>query len=193
MKSLSRSRRLPAALALACAAILVSAAAALAAEPSHASHAGPAAPAAPACRSAHPALRGGAFVWSGNPGDGFAGGVSYEVEITNSGRRPCTVRGVPGLAAVSGGHVIGSRQPGSSHGPLVTLRPGATAHFGLTVNVAGAICLNPVSADVTVYLYRGAPGQSAYLQVAACPGRRGGGVLHARAIRPGTGIPLYDI
>jgi len=53
---------------------------------------------APACGNAHPALPGGAFVWASLPGDGFAGGVGYVMEITNEGRHTCSLRGVPGAA-----------------------------------------------------------------------------------------------
>src|SRR5215469_267170 len=54
--------------------------------------------ATPTCANAHPALPGGAFVWATVPGDGFAGGVGYTLEISNVGRSACTVRGVPGAA-----------------------------------------------------------------------------------------------
>jgi Protein of unknown function (DUF4232) len=110
----------------------------------------------PKCTVARPALRGGAFVWSGNPGNGFAGGVAYELEVTNTGRHTCTVKGVPGLAAFHNGHLVGSKIPASSKGPLVVLRPFQTAHINLTIYDAGAVCTHPVSARVVVYL----PGRS---------------------------------
>jgi Protein of unknown function (DUF4232) len=151
MNSPSRAgRRLIAGLAVACAAILLPAAAlAASSAPSTQHHH---AAAAPRCGIAHPALKGGAFVWSGNPGDGFAGGQGFELEITNTGRHPCTLRGVPGVAAVRHGHLVGSRVPGSRRGPLVTLRPGATAHVRLTVADAGALCGPPqeVKAEVVI-------------------------------------------
>src|SRR5262252_6554285 len=79
--------------------------------------------AAPRCGIAHPALPGGAFVWAASIGDGFAGGAGFEVEITNVGLHPCTVQGVPGVAAVSNnGHLVGARVPGSPKGPLITLQ-----------------------------------------------------------------------
>jgi hypothetical protein len=145
----------------------------------------------PKCGVAMPALRGGAFVWSGNPGDGFAGGVAYELEVTNTGRHACTERGVPGLAAIHDGHLVGAKIPASAKGPLVTLKPFQTAHINLTIHDAGAICAHSVSAEVVVYL----PGQSrasdTFLTGLACPGKPGGGVLSAEAITAGIGIPLY--
>jgi len=99
--------------------------------------------AAPRCGIAHPALPGGAFVRSSSIGDEFAGGAGYEVGITNVGHHPCTLKGVPGVAAVRNGHIVGTRVPGSSLGSLITLQPRATAHADLTVHNAGAICAHP--------------------------------------------------
>ena len=64
---------------------------------------------APACGNAHPALPGGAFVWASLPGDGFAGGTGYVMEVTNTGRRACSLRGVPGAAVQDSGRLIGTK------------------------------------------------------------------------------------
>ena len=64
---------------------------------------------APACGNAHPALPGGAFVWATLPGDGFAGGTGYVMEVTNTGRRACSLRGVPGAAVQDSGRLIGTK------------------------------------------------------------------------------------
>jgi hypothetical protein len=146
----------------------------------------------PKCGVAMPAVRGGAFVWSGNPGSGFAGGELYELEVTNTGRHACTVKGVPGLAAIHDGRLVGGRIPASPKGPLVVLRPFQTAHINLTIYDAGNFChAHPVPAQVVVYL----PGQSrasdTFLTAQACPGTPGGGILSAEAITAGAGIPLY--
>jgi hypothetical protein len=149
---------------------------------------------APACANAHPALPGGAFVWATAPGDGFAGGVGYIMEITNEGRHACSLRGVPGAAVRDiNGHLIGSKLPPSGKGPLITLSPGATAHFSLTIHVAGAVCAHPVSGEVVIYLPGQRTPQNGWQSTLACPGLRGGGVLNPGTIRPRTGIPLYDI
>src|SRR5580692_4812287 len=128
------SRLLTPALAITAAAVLVPSLALASA--SHSAAARPAGAAAPACVNAHPALPGGAFVWAALPGDGFAGGVGYIMEITNRGRRACSLRGVPGAAVQGSGHLIGSKIPASGKGPLITLKPGATAYFSLIIHDA---------------------------------------------------------
>ena len=173
---------------VACAAILLPAAA-LAAPGHGATKHGQAV--RPKCGVAMPNLRGGAFVWSGNPGNGFAGGVAYELEVTNTGRHPCTVKGVPGLAAIRNGHLVGSKIPASSAGPLVVLKPFETAHINLTIYDGGAVCAHPVSAQVVVYLPGQARASDTFLTALACRGKPGGGVLSAEAITVGVGIPLY--
>ena len=45
----------------------------------------------------------GAEVWTALPGDGYAGGVFYDLEFSNVGRHTCTLRGYPRVVAVSGG------------------------------------------------------------------------------------------
>jgi hypothetical protein len=160
------------------------------AAPRHAAHASSA---APRCGIAHPALAGGAFVWASSIADGFAGGAGLEAEITNVGLHPCTLQGVPGVAAVgSNGHLVGTRVPGSPNGPLITLQPRATAHVGLAVHDALALCAQPVSAKVVLYLSGHKTGQDTFLTVQACPGKPGGGVLGVSVITAATGIPLYD-
>jgi hypothetical protein len=185
------SRQLTAAIAIAGATILLPAMAlastSQSAAPQHT------AVTAPACGNAHPALPGGAFVWASLPGDGFAGGVGYVMEITNEGRHACSLRGVPGAAVRGGnGHLIGSKLPASGKGPLVTLRPGATAYFRLIIHEAGAVCAHPVSGQVIIYLPGQQQAQDGWLDAQACPGLRGGGVLSPDTIKPGTGIPFYN-
>jgi len=106
---------------------------------------------------ATPDLRGGAFVWSANPGSTYAGGVVYELEVTNTGRHSCTLKGVPGLAAIRNGHLVGSKIPASPTGPLVVLKPFQSAHITLTNRFAAEYCgTHEVGAAFAVYL----PGQS---------------------------------
>ncbi|MGH3256226.1 MAG: methyltransferase domain-containing protein [Streptosporangiaceae bacterium] len=148
----------------------------------------------PACGNANPALPGGAFVWASVPGDGFAGGVGYVMEITNEGRYACSLRGVPGAAVQGGnGHLIGSKLPASGQGPLVTLPPGATAHFLLTIHIAGAMCAHPEGGQVLIYLPGQQQARNGWQTAQACAGLRGGGVLSPGTIEPGVGIPDYDV
>jgi hypothetical protein len=149
--------------------------------------------AAPACVNAHPALPDGAFVWSTLPSDGFTGGVGYAMEITNEGHSACTVRGVPGAAIQeSNGHLVGGAVPASGNGPLITLKPGATAHFSLIIHDAGAVCTHPVSGEVEIYLPGQKQPQDSQISAQGCAGMRGGGVLSPGVIQPSTGIPLYS-
>src|SRR5262249_56146035 len=123
---------------------------------------------------AQAALPGGAFVWASSISDGFAGGAGLEAEITNVGLHPCTVHGVPGVAAVdSNGQLVGTRVPGSPKGPLITLQPRATAHVILIVHDALALCADPVNAKVVLYLSGHKTGQDTFLTVLACPSKPG--------------------
>ena len=116
------------------------------------------------------------------------------MEITNEGRRACSLRGVPGAAVVAGnGHLIGSKLPASGQGRLVILRPGATAHFLLTIHIADAVCAHPVNGQVLIYLPGQRQPQNGWQSAPACPGLRGGAVLSAGPIQPGTGIPYYNV
>jgi hypothetical protein len=185
-------KQLTAALAIAAATITLPAVALAAtsqgAAPRHA------AVAAPACGNANPALPGGALVWLALPGDGFLGGVGYVMEITNEGRHACSLRGVPGAAVQgSNGHLIGTELPASRTGPLVTLKPGATAYFLLNIHVAEAVCAHPAGGQVLIYLPGQQQAQNGWQGAQACPGLRGGGVLTAGTIQPGTGVPYYDV
>jgi len=185
------SKPLTAALAIAGAAIVLAPMAL--ASTSHSAASQHSAVTAPACGNAQAALPGGAFVWASLPGDGFAGGVGYAMEISNEGRHACSLRGVPGAAVQgSNGHLIGSKLPASSKGPLVILKPGATAYFSLTIHVA-AMCAHPVSGKVVIYLPGQRQAQDGWLGAQACPGLRGGGVLSPGTIQPGTGVPFYDV
>jgi hypothetical protein len=180
---------LTAVLAVAAAAIVLAPAALAAASGSAAAR--PAA-VAPACGNAHPALPDGAFVWGSSLGDGFAGGAGYVLEITNEGRHACSLRGAPGAAVESGGHLIGGKVPASGKKPLVTLKPGATAYFTLIIHDAGAVCQHPVNGAVLIYLPGQRQAQDARLDAQACPGLPIGKLLSPGTIHPGTGVPLYN-
>jgi Protein of unknown function (DUF4232) len=123
----SSPRRLTGAAAIAFAAALAPAAA-LAATSS------PAAPQATA--SAPRCATSGLVVWLNvPPGNGYAGGAGYDLEFTNQSGHACTLRGHPGVSAVSlSGHQFGRpagwARPGIT---TVTLANGATATAKLTI------------------------------------------------------------
>jgi hypothetical protein len=128
-------RRLIGAAAIACAAALVPAAA-LAATSSPAA-------VTPRCTTA------GLVVWLDvPPGDDYAGGAAYYLEFTNLSGHACTLRGYPGVSAVS----LNGRQLGSPAGwgapatTTVRLASGATATADLQIADPGGYgnrCLLP--------------------------------------------------
>lgn len=146
----------------------------------------------PACGNAHPALKDGAFVWGSSVGDGFAGGEGYVLEITNEGRHACSVRGAPGAAVESNGRLVGGKVAASGKGPLVILKPGATAYFPLIVHNAGAVCRHPVNGAVVIYLPGQRQPQGGWLAARACPGVPIGKLVGTGTIKLGVGVPLYN-
>lgn len=86
------------------------------------------------------------------PGSGYAGGAVYELEISNTSARACTLYGFPGVSALgSNGHQLGSSASWDHAHPsrLLTLSPGATAHAVLRIVDVGVfpkqVC-NPTKA-----------------------------------------------
>src|ERR1700722_5963640 len=46
--------------------------------------------------------------WLGIPGDGYAGGVVYQLELSNTSNHTCSLYGFPGVSALApGGHQLG--------------------------------------------------------------------------------------
>jgi hypothetical protein len=179
---------LTASLAVAAAAIMLAPMALASASGSATAHA---AAIPPTCGNAQPALPDGAFVWGSSLGDGFAGGAGYVLEITNEGRHNCSLRGAPGVAVETSGHLIG-KVPASGKSPLTTLKPGATAYFTLIIHDAGAACEHPVNGSVLIYLPGQRQAQDSGLDAQACPGLSLGKLLSPGTIHPGTGVPLYS-
>jgi hypothetical protein len=195
MKPTTRAaRRGLAALSLTCAAVVIPTTA-LAASGS------PAKP-AQAARSAAAALprcgAGALTAWLGIPGDGFAGGVDYQLELSNTSSHTCTLYGYPGVSALApGGHQLGhaaGRGPASAN-RLVTLGRGATAHVRLQItdvaNFPPSSCGETTAVALRVY----PPGATRSLEVPftfqAC-GKTGPVYLHVGTTVGGTGIPGFS-
>jgi hypothetical protein len=181
MKLTSPGRRLAAGISLACAAVLLPTAALA----SSAGHAAPARAAAAACRHA------GTEVWNAAQGDGAAGTVRWQIEISNIGHTTCSLFGYPGVSELNiHGRQVGLPARHSGAKILVTLRPGGTAHFVLDVTDAGAVCRHPVNGS-TLQVFP--PGQTApqLLQFPdqMCPHRS---TMLVDAVHPGTGIPHFS-
>ena len=82
----------------------------------------------------------GLVVWLNvPPGNGYAGGHGYYLEFTNLSGHACTLRGYPGVSAVSlSGRQLGSPAGWGAHGtPAVRLASGATATAQLLVSEPG--------------------------------------------------------
>jgi hypothetical protein len=196
MKQVTRAvRRGLAALALTCAAVAIPATA-LAASGSPAKTAAPARPAAaaipPRCGT------GALTAWLGIPGDGYAGGAYYQLELSNTSTHACTLYGYPGVSALApGGRQLGraaGRGPASAS-RLVTLGRGATAHVLLQItdvaNFPPASCGESTAVALRVY----PPGATRSLEVPftfqAC-GKSGPVYLHAGTTKAGTGVPGFS-
>ncbi len=72
----------------------------------------------------------GLVVWMNTQGSGAAGSVFYTLKFTNLSGHACTLRGYPGVSAVSlGGRRLGSPAAwGPPGAPVVRLARGATAY-----------------------------------------------------------------
>ena len=148
----SSSRRLAGAAAIACAAALAPAAALAATAAPAASAAAVAAASTPRCATS------GLVDWLDNRGNGAAGSVFYNLELTNLSGHACTLSGYPRVSAVNlGGDQIGrAASRNSSPRPrVVTLARGATATVVLQIlevsNFPGSICRQVTAAGLRVH------------------------------------------
>jgi hypothetical protein len=196
MKPTTRAaRRGLAALALTCAAVAIPTTA-LAASGSPAKTATPARPAAASIPSRYGT--GALTAWLGIPGNGYAGGAYYQLELSNTSSRACTLYGYPGVSALApGGHQLGRA---AGRGPaavsrLVTLGRGATAHVLLQItdvaNFPPASCGKTTAVALRVY----PPGATRSLEIPftfpAC-GTSGPVYLHVGTTVSGTGVPGFS-
>jgi hypothetical protein len=191
------ARRGLAAVAITCAAVLVPTAA-LAASGSRAAAARPATADQPAPAVAPRCAASQLMVWLGIPGDGAAGSTYFQLELSNTSAKTCTLYGFPGVSAIGrNGHQLGSAANRDYADPvhLVTLRRGATAHVLLQItdvaNFPPASC-DPANA-VALRVYP--PNDRRSVQVPfsfrAC-GTSGPVYLHVRTTVRGTGIPGFS-
>jgi hypothetical protein len=196
MKPTTRAaRRGLAAFALTCAAVVIPTTALAAsgspAKPATAARSGTAA-IPPRCGT------GALTAWLGIPGNGYTGGVSYQLELSNTSSHACTLYGYPGVSALArGGHQLGraaGRGPASAN-RLVTLGRGATAHALLQItdvaNFPPASCGETTAVALRVY----PPGATRSLEIPftfqAC-GQSGPVYLHVGTTKGGTGIPGFS-
>jgi hypothetical protein len=150
-------RRLAAVAGIACAAALIPVAS-LAATSSVAS--------TPSCATS------GLVVWANaNYGGGYAGGYYYTISFTNLSGHVCTLRGYPGVSAVSlTGHQVGSPAGwDSATARLVRLGNGATATAQLDIADAGAFCKPVTAAGLRVYPPNQTTSKVVPIPFSACP------------------------
>ena len=170
--------------------IALSAAAILGTTAALATTAASAAPSRPAVAPCH---SGAMRVWTGSPGDGFAGGITWQLEISNIGHHACTLFGYPGVSAVNGnGHQVGLPASHSGHESSVTIPAGGTSHVVLTVEDPGAACPNshPVrGAQLRVFAPNQFGAERTPFQVLVCPHRVS---MHVDAVHGGAGIPGFS-
>jgi hypothetical protein len=95
--------------------------------------------------------------WLNTSGNGYAGGVDYELQFTNISPRECSLYGFPGVSAVNlAGHRIGNPATrGGAAGRTVAVAPGATARVQLQVvdtgNFPRSTCRPVTAAGLRVY------------------------------------------
>jgi hypothetical protein len=117
------------------------------------------APAAPAAARTPACATSGLVIWlSAPPGNGYAGGDAYDLNFTNLSGHACTLRGTPGVSAVSlRGRQLGSSASGDYSGKAraIRLANGATAIAVLSVGHATyyppKVCRPVTAAGLRVY------------------------------------------
>ena len=190
-------RRGLAAFAMTSAAVLVPTVA-LAAPGGRATATRPAADAQAATAAAPRCAASALTVWLGIPGDGAAGSVSYQLELSNTSGKTCTLYGFPGVSAVGpNGGQLGRAASRDYTDPirLVTLRRGATAHVLLKVvdvgNFPPASCHPAAAVALRVYPPNDRQSLEVPLSFRAC--RKSGPVfLYVRTTVGGAGIPGFS-
>jgi Protein of unknown function (DUF4232) len=174
-------RRMIAATALTCSAILLPVAALAAV--------GPGAHSASATRACGATST---EVWLGLNQDGAAAGqIRYPVEFTNITRHACTLYGFPGLAAINGSARQVGRAAGHTGGRhLVTLAPGQTAHAWLYSLIDPRViegCHQVTAAGLQVYPPNQKLPQLIFqFAIPVCTNRA---VLRVSSVLAGVGIP----
>ena len=155
---------------------------------------GPAAASHRAVAAAPPACASSSLVvWLDTQGSGAAGSAFFNLEFTNLGSVSCTLKGYPGVSAISlnGGQLGSAASRNPQHAAVaVTLAPRSTGHVVLRIvdalNYPKSACAPVNAAGLRVY----PPGQTASKLVPypflACS-RTGSNYLSVEAAQPGQG------
>jgi len=148
--------------------------------------------AAPATSAIPQCISGNMRVWTGSPGDGFAGGVVWQIEISNIGHHTCRLFGYPGVSAVNNsGHQVGLPADHNGARVLVTIPAGGTAHVVLTATDPSNVCGSHQVHGSSLRVF--APGQFhseiTPFSVSVCAHSV---TLHVDAVHAGAGVPGFS-
>jgi Domain of unknown function (DUF4232) len=127
-------------------------------------------------------------------GEGAAGTVFRPLRFTNSGARPCTIQGFPGVSYVAGddGHQVGPAafREGTKGAP-VSLAPGdtafATVGFVQVRNFDPAVCKPTAIRGLRVYPPHETASLFLPLEGTGCAGTPPGNQLTVRTVQKGQG------
>src|SRR5262249_6452768 len=95
--------------------------------------------------------------WLGLPAEGGAGTFHYQLELSNTSSRACTLDGFPGGSARDASGQLGSPALRDHSHPvkLITVGPGGTAHFELGITNVDAFpnpkCKAVTASELRVY------------------------------------------
>lgn len=130
-------------------------------------------------------------VWTGAQGDAAAGHAFFQVQISNVGHSTCTLFGYPGVSLLNGsGHQVGLPASHSGSKSTVTIVPGGTSHFVLTVTDPGIVCAHPVKGSILKVFAPGAfHANETEFSTSVCPHNV---TLHVDAVHAGAGIPGFS-
>jgi len=145
-------------------------------------------PATPACHTSQ--LR----VWIGLPGDGAAGSVFYELQLSNVSSATCSLFGFPGVSAINVHGTQLGKAAGRDHSfPATTqvLAPGVTAHAVLRITNPGVIgCPHATAVLLKVFPPNTTSAALVPFRFSTCTGANRN--LTIRVVRHGAGIPGYS-
>ena len=135
--------------------------------------------------------------WIGIPGDGSAGAIQYQLELSNISARACALSGYPGVSAFGPHGQLGSAASRNPSHPVTTvvLRHGGTAHVELAITDVGVFsrgACHPVTAEgLKVFPPNDFIAVRIPFSFRACS-QRGPVYLHVSAAVAGTGIPGFS-
>lgn len=127
--------------------------------------------------------------------EGATGTLYRALVFTNTGGRTCTIQGFPGVSFVAGddGHQVG--EPAfrvGDKGPVVTLRPGATATSPVGFVNIGAydteVCVPTAVRGLRVYPPHERKAEFVPFDTTACAGRLPSHQLTVRTVHEGSGL-----